>query len=291
MIKFTRVWSTYDPISVTPERAPAAAMQSSAVDAAVTLLAELRIRGERAAPIDELPADCRPQTLEQAYRIQRRLRRRLGAVLGPPCGWKIGCTTPVMQQYLNIPHPCAGTLYRDRLYRGATRLRWRDYFRLGLECEIAVRLAEALPARRGGHSSDTVADAVGGVMASIEIVEHRFEDLQHVATASLVADDFFSAGCALGAERPLTELGDLGDLRGGFVIDGEPAGQGRGDMILGQPLNALAWLADHAAAGGEPLAGGEVITLGSVVKTIYPPSGTRIEARFQGLDAVAIEIV
>ena len=64
-----------------------------------------------------------------------------------------------------------------------------------------------------------------------------------------------------------------------------------GYAILGHPLNALAWLADHVAARGGRLEAGAVVTLGSVVKTIYPEAGTRIEAVFDHLSPVTLEIV
>ena len=51
-----------------------------------------------------------------------------------------------------------------------------------------------------------------------------------------------------------------------------------------------ALLAGHAAARGGQLRAGAVVSLGSVVKTIYPASGTRIEAGFDRLPPVTLEI-
>ena len=268
-------------------------MTPAAIQAAAEVLAGLRLPAEGArAQLEDLPEDCRPRSLGEAYAIQEALRPLLEARgLGAPLGWKIGCTTPVMQSYLGIGHPCAGTLYRGSAYRDRAVLRVSDFFQLGLECEIAVRLAGDLGPWTGSHSRETVAGAIGGVMTSVEIVEHRFRDFAAVATPSLVADDFFSAGCVLGAERPPEALGDLATLSGGFGIDGEAtAVTGAGAAILGHPLNALAWLADHVAARGGRLEAGALVTLGSVVKTIYPAAGTRIEAGFDRLPPVALEI-
>ncbi len=268
-------------------------MNPNSIIAAADILADLRLRANcRDAQLDELPEDCRPRTLDEAYAIQDSLRRLLAERgLGGPVGWKIGCTTPVMQSYLNIPHPCAGTLYRATLHDGQAVLRAADFFQLGLECEIAVRLSADIDARPDGHDADSVAPAVGGVMASVEIVDHRFRDFETASTPSLVADDFFSVGCVIGAARPLEALGDLAALSGGFRIDGAaPEQEGQGAAILGHPLNALAWLADHLASRGNRLKAGEVVTLGSVVKTIYPQADSSIEARFQGLSPVTLRI-
>ena len=211
--------------------------------------------------------------------------------LGAPCGWKIGCTTAVMQAYLDIPHPCAGTLYRNSVSSGETRWKAADYFKLGLECEIAVRMAADFDARTAEGDSGALAAAVGEVMASIELIEHRFRDFSTVPPPSLVADDFFSVGCVLGTPCRLADAGDLGTISGSFWVDGEPASeQGVGAAILGHPLDALMWLARHLASRGTTLHAGEIVTLGSVVKTIYPEAGARIEARFDRLPPVLLRV-
>ena len=224
--------------------------------------------------------------------MQARLRTRLADALGPAIGWKIGCTTEVMQAYLGVPHPCAGTLYRQGLHRGRARLEAAAFHRLGLECELAVPLGGDLPARAEGHDRASVAPAVATVHASIEIVEERFSGLAEAGAETLAADDFFSAGCILGEGRPLDALPDLAALEGGFHLDGAPPETtGRGAAILGHPLAALAWLADLRAGQGEPLRAGEVVTLGSVIRTIYPSPGLHVAAVFEGLDPPEAEIL
>ena len=268
-------------------------MSFANADHAAGVLADLRVRAPGAKVLDDLPKVCRPASLIEAYGIQARLRELLSYRRpGPQIGWKIGCTTPVMQEYLKIPHPCAGTLYEKSFYKDEVTLKARDYFTLGLECEIAVRLGQDLPRLDTPRGREDVASAVTEVMASIEIVEHRFADFNKAGTPSLVADDFFSAGCVVGAPMAPEELSDLAGLRGGFSIDGNlPEATGSGAQILGHPLTALAWLADHAAGLQSPLREGQVITLGSIVKTIYPEPGQQIEARIDRLPPAVVKVV
>ena len=260
----------------------------------VDQLVQLRDRSAaRQPPIVDLPVCYRPTSLAHAYTLQAEVAAALAqGPAGPSVGWKIGCTTEVMQQYLHIRHPCAGRLYAAWLYRDHCDLHASDYHSLGLECEIAVQLSAALPEASATYDASTVASAVSHVCASIEIVEHRFADFAKAETVSLVADDFFSAGCVHGALVPIDEVDNLTTLRGGFSLNAaNPELLGTGDAILGHPLNALAWLANHAIDNQSPLEAGQIITLGSVVKTIYPTVGTRVEARIEGLPAVSVNII
>ena len=268
-------------------------MSFASTEHAAGILADLRVRVPGSKVLDDLPEVCRPASLMDAYQIQARLRELLGfRAPGPQVGWKIGCTTPVMQDYLKIPHPCAGTLYRKSLYQETAKLRADKYFTLGLECEIAVRLGMDLPRQSTPRTRQEIREAVSEVMASIEIVEHRFKDFSKVKAPSLVADDFFSAGCVIGAPMKPDEISDLAGLRGGFSIDGaSPDATGSGAEILGHPLTALAWLADHVAGLSTPLQKGQIVTLGSVVKTIYPEPGQIIEARIDRLPVATVEVV
>ena len=268
-------------------------MSFKGAEEAAKMLADLRTRATIRAPIDELPEEIRPPDLMAAYKVQTALRRKLIRQRpGPQTGWKIGCTTPVMQQYLKIPHPCAGALYRGTVQRTHATLHAADYMTLGLECEIAVQLNSDLPYRGDMFARADVESAVGAVMASVEIVEHRFTDFRKTSTASLVADDFFSAGCVVGDPVTPDMAGDLATLRGGFSVSGRrPEVMGTGAEILGHPLSALTWLADQAAMLGTPLEAGQIVTLGSVVKTIYPRPGDRIEARFTRLPAVRVDVI
>ena len=76
------------------------------------LLAANRLNGSR---LDAVPADLRPGDLAEAYTAQGLMHETLTANgLGKRVGWKIGCTTPVMQKFLAIDSPCAGAIF-DRV--------------------------------------------------------------------------------------------------------------------------------------------------------------------------------
>src|SRR3981081_3619449 len=127
------------------------------------ILAAARIipaaRGNR-TPLKSLPSETAPQDEAEGYRIQRAVHDLLLPHLGAMVGYKIGCTSPVMQRYLDIPHPCAGGVFARGVHASGASLRAADFVRVGVECEIAVRLARDLPPSQAPFTADAVAQAV-----------------------------------------------------------------------------------------------------------------------------------
>src|ERR1700760_3786808 len=93
-----------------------------------------------------LPPWFAPRDEAEGYQVQRALHDLLLPSAGALVGYKIGCTSKGMQQYLNIPHPCGGGVFARGGHESGVALRAADYVRVGVECEIAVRLSADLPA-------------------------------------------------------------------------------------------------------------------------------------------------
>lgn len=234
------------------------------------LRAALVIRDHRLARrrLAGLDVSVRPADEASAYGIQDQLHRLLtGAGLGSVAGHKIGCTTRVMQEFLRIPNPCAGGVFETQVHRTPARVRHADFVRPGVECEIVVRLASDLPLQRAPFDRHSVAAAVGEIMAGMEIVDDRYVDYRSLDTPTLIADDFFDAGCVLGEPFADWQALDVPSLSGTTRINGVAVGRGRGADVMGHPFEALAWLANALARRGKGLRAGEFVFTGSVVET------------------------
>ena len=267
-----------------------AVMDSSGIETAVDVLARGRAAGRlERVRMDLLPSDIRPSDEDEAYALQKALHQRLeGSGHGHVSGHKIGCTTTVMQEYLGIHNPCAGGIFDSTVHEVDGIVGHAGFQHVGVECEIAVRLAKDLPATGAPYDANSVAPAVETVMAAIEIVDDRWLDYPSVDTPTLIADDFFGAGCVLGRPVAGWRSLDLASITGGMSINGESVGTGVGGDILGHPLEALAWLANSKARRGETLASGEFVLLGSIVQTRWVEAGDRVEIEIEGLGEASI---
>lgn len=256
---------------------------------AATLLLDQRLS---LLPITDLPAAIRPQTEAEGYALQRVLNGLLTvAGMGMQVGHKIGCTTAVMQKFLNIPNPCAGAVFERAVLRHSARVPRSGFVRLGIECEIAVELAHDLAPAGAPVDRESAGKAVGAVMASIELVDERYENFRTLGVPTLIADDFFNSGCLLGDPvRDWRKL-DLGKLSGVTYINGVEAGRGTGALVMGHPLEALAWLANSRAKHGlVPLKAGEFVTLGSVVETKWLDAGDKVRVEIEQLGELSLSV-
>jgi len=242
-------------------------------------------RRNRAA-LKALPGEVAPRDEADGYRVQRAVHDLLLPNTGALVGYKIGCTSKVMQEYLDIPHPCGGGVFARGVYDSGVQLRTADFVRVGVECEIAVRLARDLAPSEEPFTAEWVMEAIESYLPAIEIVDDRYEKWETLGAPTLVADDFFAAGCVLGAPVARTAAPDLLAVQGRALINGAEAGRGTGADVLGHPHHALAWLANHLADEGKGLHAGQIVLTGSLVKTVWLKAGDHVVMELEGLGRV-----
>jgi 2-keto-4-pentenoate hydratase len=231
--------------------------------------------------IDILPAELMPAGLDEAYAVRQVFERiETARGRGAVAGYKIGLTTPIMQQLCGVDEPCYGAIFATEMHHGRAELATGNYCRLGIETEIAVRLGENLP-QGGDH--ERIAAAAESCMAAIEVLEDLRHDYKRLSAAAMVAGNVWNAGAVIGA--PVTDWRrlDLAQATARLTINGREIGHGKGGDVMGNPLNALAWLANKLAASGTPLRRGMVVLTGSMVPIQFPAPGDRAVVEVEGL--------
>jgi 2-keto-4-pentenoate hydratase len=252
---------------------------------AAGMLHQLRTARHTVLP---LPSHIAPGTEAEGAEVQHILARLARAM--PPAGFKIGATSKRMQEYLGVSGPAAGFMADSGIVRSGAALRYADFNRPGVECELAVRLAHDLPS--GPCTQEQAAAAVGQLFAGIEIVENRYTDAATIGTPTLIGDQFYHAAAVVGAPGQTDWRGlDFAALRGTMTIDGQVRGTGMATDLLGHPMNCLAWLASSAVAaafGG--LKAGQVVMLGSVIPVIWLTRPVNVTVEFAPLPAVTLRL-
>jgi len=225
----------------------------------------------------------------QAYAVQREyVRLQMEARHVGPAGYKVGLTSKRMQAMCGIDSPVAGVVLQDRMHASGASLTASAYGRVGLEFEIAVRLARDLRPDGRDIGLAEVADAVAAVSPAIEIVDDRHADYGALEALSLIADNSWNAGIVLGDFARAWP--DLATIEGVVSLDGEIIDRGFGRDVLGHPFRSVAWLATHLAETGAGLCAGDVVMTGNLVTTKFPDRSAAYRFDLIGLGAVDLSL-
>ncbi len=224
----------------------------SALDQWAAALAPARLAGRS---VIDPPA---PIAVEEGYRLAQAGE----SLLGTPAGWKIGATSERAMAFLQVEEPIRGRVYAERIWRNGDTADLSGERAAEAEPEIAFRLARPLVA--GG---DPLA-CIGAVHAAAEIVRPSHPDPFRLGAGFIVADNAAGLGALIGPEIPLAALAAPDQVAVGISVPGGAATEGRADAVLGNPLAALAWLAQtlgEVPAGAWVLSGamGPAISLAS----------------------------
>lgn len=238
-----------------------------------------------------MPDAFRPGTEAQAYAMQGAFQELLAADgVGAIAGYKIGLTSAVMQRMANFDHPIAGAIFATRIHRSPATLKAADFVRLGIECEVAVRLGADLPAAGAPYDRAAVAGAVAAIAPAFELIEDRAVDYATVDILACVAENSWNAGIVLGAEIEDWSALDLVAARAALTINDAAMGEGRGGDVLGHPFEPLAWLANALAKRGLGLERGMVVLTGSIVTTKFLVPGDRARMTVEGLGEAELAV-
>jgi 2-oxopent-4-enoate/cis-2-oxohex-4-enoate hydratase len=202
-------------------------------------------------------------TIEDAYRISRRLLERRLADGERVVGKKIGVTSKVVQRALDVHQPDFGWLTDRMMFQSGDELPiGRELIQPRAEGEIAFVLAR--PLRGPGITPADVVAATDHVAACFEVVDSRIDDWK-IRIQDTVADNASSGIFALGREKVSARHVDF--VTCGMVVEknGAIVSTGAGAAALGSPLICVAWLANTLGQFDVALEAGEVILSGSLV--------------------------
>jgi len=227
------------------------------------------------------------RTLDDGYAIQDAVAARGG---GAVVGYKVGCASKASQALMMTDAPFAGQLYADRVHASPARLRRSDFFLFGVEAEFAFRIGRDLPSRALPYTREDVAAAVAEVFPAVEICDTRFTDWKQVGVADIIADNAFHGALVTAPGTSDWRALDLLTHEVVLSIDGVERGRGTGALVLGHPLDSLAWLASDLSRRGQALRRDQVIAAGTCTGLHFITGPAQVVAGFGSLGEVRFEV-
>lgn len=263
---------------------PAKTFERTAITEAA---ARLRISAVIGVPTDPVRDLIGRDDVRAAYAVQRlNVQSRVagGAVI---VGRKIGLTSLVVQGQLGVDQPDFGVLFDDMAFADGATVPYGAVLQPRVEAEVAFVLAQDLAL--GDLGRDQVTAAIHYAVAAIEVCDSRVADWD-ISFGDTVADNASAGVYVLGSEhRALTDVVPA-DVEMSMTVDGEVVSTGNGAACLGDPIEAVAWLARKARELGEPLRAGQVVLSGALGPMREVSPGAHVSATISGLGTVSVRL-
>jgi 2-keto-4-pentenoate hydratase len=225
-------------------------------------------------------------SVKDAYLVQLiniRARVDAGSAVG---GHKVGLSSKAMQEMMGVGEPDYGHLLSDMFIGTDGEVDTATLLQPRVEVEPAFVLGATLPAP--GCTTDDVVRCTRFVAPSLEIIDSRIADWT-LTLCDTIADNASSGRLVLGSARiPIDEV-DLGDIEATLSINGRRVDSGNTNAVLGNPLIAVAWLANKVHEFGVTLQAGHVVLPGSCTRAHDVAAGDTVHAEFETLGAVSAQ--
>jgi len=228
--------------------------------------------------------------IEDAYRIQEAFVARRVAAGARIKGYKVGLTSKAMQEMSGATEPDFSAMTDDLFLPESTPIPMSRFFDPMVEMEIAFVMKDALSGP--GILPMDVIRATDFVVPAIEIVDFRISRAPGMNIIDTVADLAACGAAVLGANPRRLDAIDIRRVKGEILRNGKVEHAGEASAVLGNPVTAVAWLANKLGEFGITFQPGDVILTGSFVRAFPVKAGDEILCRFdQGLGAVATSFV
>lgn len=245
----------------------------------------LRMAHETLTPCAPIRDLIRPDDLASAYAVQKKNVAHWVGQGRRLVGSKMALSSKAIQEKLKVGHPTYGRLFADMCVAEGVGIDFGRLIQPRVEAEIALVIARTLD-----HERHTVADMIGAVayvLPAFEIVGSRIVDW-NVSAADFVADNSAGSYFVLGSRpRGLADF-DIVRCRMSTLRNGEEVSSGTGGACHGNPLNALAWLADALARDRTPLQPGDIVMTGALGPMVPIAAGDVFDAEIEGVGAISV---
>lgn len=222
---------------------------------------------------------------DDAYQIQGELVRLLMEDDDRIVGYKLGLTSKPMRDLLGVNEPDYGPVIASMVFDDGVEVDLDHYIQPKVEAEMVLIIDK--PLAGPGVTAADAAQAVSGAVAAIEMVDSRIVDWR-IKLVDTISDLASSAAAVLGSRVvPI----DFDPRLTGMVItkNGETAATGAGAAALGDPIGAVAWLANKLTPFDVTLEPGHFVMTGSLHAAFDVAPGDYVVADFDRLGAVGVK--
>lgn len=226
-------------------------------------------------------------TLEDSYAIQKEvfnIKEENGEKI---IGKKIGLTSKGIQEQIGVFEPDFSLITDKNILMPYDSLKMSELINPRLEPEIAFVLKEDL---KGPIVSIwDVIRATEGIFPAFEIVDTRFQDYDFTIFDT-ISDSASYGRIIVGNKMTELEDVDIENIPLSIFKNNELVDTATSAEVMGNPINAVVWLANKMIEMGQYLRKGEVILSGSFTPVLEMEPGDFFEANFGQVGKITLRV-
>lgn len=225
-----------------------------------------------------------------AYAIQQRFIANRVAEGAKVAGYKVGLTSKAMQDFAGTTEPDFSALLDTMFIPEAAEINAADWFDPLVEIEIAFVLKDRLSGPN--VTAVDVIRATDFILPAIELVDFRIKRALGMNFIDTVSDLAAVGAVIVGGNPARLDDVDVRAIEGVLSKNDRDVERGHASAVLGNPVNAVAWLARKLHSFGIAFEPGQLILTGSFVRAVPVGAGDRIVARYDsGFGDVRVNFV
>ncbi len=229
-------------------------------------------------------------TIEDAYKIQMEVVKMKLDSGEKIIGKKIGLTNKAIRDQIGVHEPDYGIITSSGMVSDGSTIDSSKLIAPRIEPEIAFVLKSDLTLDMYPVSNLDVIEATLGICPALEVVDSRIKDWK-IKIQDTVSDAASYARIVVGNQvTPLDGL-DLRVIGMATYLNGELVVSGSSASVMGNPIEAVKWLANKLLELGVELKKGEIILSGSLTPVFEIKKGDSITAVFDHLGEVSVKVV
>ncbi len=200
-------------------------------------------------------------------------------------GYKVGLTDRKAQEMFGISRPLVGVLFKQMLQQDGAEIALDSATSLLVELDLLARVKSA--GINQAVSVEDVARHIDAIIPFIELPDALFRLDGGNAAALLIAGNVGARWGVAGIPATVVDAQDLVERLPSMTLrlttdTGKVLREGRGDRILGHPLNSILYLLEELRLRNETLKQGDLISLGAIGGPVKAEQGRRYTAEYSG---------
>ena len=203
-------------------------------------------------------------------------------------GHKIGLTSKAMRDLTGASEPDYGFIFDNWFTLEGATVQRSAMNRPLVEVELAFVMGQEL--KGPSVNAADVIRATDFILPALEVVDSRYKGRGNNLLVDSISDAATCGFVVLGGNPVKLADVDVRRLSASLSINGQVLESGTASAVMGNPINAVVWLANKLHEFGVAMQPGDVILSGSFVKAIPFGAGDTIVALYDKLGEVTLQV-